>query len=232
MARVQEQGGRHVYRPVFARVLLVLAAAFCLWVDADLLLKGRIGEGVLAALWTVAALAALAAVFWRPAVVVDEEAAELRNVLRDVRVPWGALEAVDTRYALTLVAGGRRHQSWAAVSRGRPPRRRPSDGGSMLLRGRYEPVADDGPGAPDDEVGSASRHPRTASGATAYVVEERWRAWQQGARTRALLADTPGADTPGTDGPGAAVVVRWRPHLLVVAAGAAALAVLLGPVLG
>jgi hypothetical protein len=200
-ARVRSAAGQSVYRPVFARVLLVVFVALGLWWDVDLLLRGRLGQALLSLLWLVAASAVLAALFWRPAVIVDDEGAELHNVLRDVRVPWAALEAVETRYALTLVSAGRRYASWAGVSGGRPPRRRASEVGL--------------PG--EAEEGPASRHLRTASGATAFMVEQRWQAWRQ-------ATPRPG-EVP-------AVVVRWRPHLIGAGAAAAVLAAVLTPVLG
>ena len=43
----------------------------------------------------------------------------LRNVIRDVSVPWASLTDVDTRYALTLTAGGRRFAAWAAPASSR-----------------------------------------------------------------------------------------------------------------
>ena len=215
VARVQERDGRHVYRPLFARVLLVVAAAVVLWWDVDLLQRGRFGTAVLITLWLVAALAALGALFWRPAVVVDADGVELRNVLRDVRVPWAALERIETRFALTLLAGGRRHQSWAATANGRPGRARPSDVPSGEVATDAEPVP-------------ASGHVRTASGLTAYLVEQRWLAWQQQAAWASRTAEAP-ATAPGE--PAAEVTVRWRPLLPAVALGAAAAAAVLTPFL-
>jgi len=237
MARGTDPGGRQVYRPVFARVLLVVVAAFALWWEADLLVHGRLALAVLGALWTAAAACALVALFWRPAVIVDDEGAELRNVLRDVRVPWAALDGVETRYALTLVSGGRRYTAWAAPTTGRPPRPRPSDAGTDAGTGTVA--------AP--EVGPASRHLRTGSGVSAFLVEERWAAWQREARKRAFLAsrNAPGGgaapgDSGATVGDGGPVtgdgaapgpVVRWRPWPLAVAPAAAALALVLAPAL-
>ncbi|HEY6794750.1 MAG TPA: PH domain-containing protein [Kineosporiaceae bacterium] len=196
---VRDSGGRLIYRPIFARGLVVVFGAVGLWWDADLVLRGEFAPAALGLLWLVAVCSGLAALFWRPAVIVDDEGAQLRNVLRDVRIPWAALDAVETRYALTLVAAGRRYVSWAGASGGRPPRRRPGD-----------------PGVP--ESGPASRHLGTASGATAFLVEQKWQAWRAAARD--------------SDGDPPAVVVRWRLHLLAAAGAAAALAALLTPALG
>jgi len=236
MARGTEPGGRQVYRPVFARVLLVVLAGFALWWEADLLVHGRPALAVLGVLWTAAAACALVALFWRPAVIVDDEGAELRNVLRDVRVPWAALDGVETRYALTLVSAGRRYTAWAAPTTGRPPRPRPSDAATGPRRGAG-PEA--GPEAEAPEVGPASRHLRSGSGVSAFMVEQRWAVWQRESRKRAFLASRGAADGgpasgdggPASDDVPAGTVVRWRPWPLAAAASAAALALVLTPAL-
>ena len=223
--RARARDEQDVYRPLVARVLLGTAAAVGVWWVVDLLLRQRFGVALLVLLWLVAALAALGALFWRPAVVVDGEGAELRNVFRDVRVPWSVLTDIETRYSLTLVVTGRRYASWAAPASGRPPRRRPSDVG---------------PGVePDVEAVAASSHTRSPSGAAAFLVAERWDTWRRARDPRTL--GTPGepgttAGPQATAGPeataGPGVVVRWRPLLPVVALGSALAALLLTPLLG
>jgi len=103
-----------VYRPLLARICAAGYAAFALWWAVDDLRTGD--EERIAVVGPV--LLALGAVvygmFWRPAVVVDDGGVELRNIVRDVRVPWPLLEGVATQYALTLVVGERSYRSWAA----------------------------------------------------------------------------------------------------------------------
>jgi hypothetical protein len=225
-------GDRQVVRPLLARVLLGGAGVLCAWWDVDLLLRGRPGEALLIGLWVVAALAGTAALLWRPAVVVDDSGVELRNVLRDVFLPWSAIDAIDTRYALTLISDGRRYQSWSATASGRPPRRRSSDVGLPGMPGTTGL-----PGTPELESarGPASRHPRTASGVAVVLVEEHLRAWQQAARFRETSAPPTSADAADrADRPDVGergVVVRRRPTLVAIASGAAILAAALTPVL-
>lgn len=192
-----------MYRPVLSRVLLGAFAAIGVWWAADLALRGRAGEAVLLALWFLAAVAAMACLFWRPAVLVHGDGVELRNVVRDVRVPWAALDDVTTRYTLTLHVGGRRHQSWAGAAPGRgvAPRRLPDD--------RWNPG-----GA---NPGTASRDLRADSGATAFMVEQGWRSWREG--------------RSGAEAEPPAVEVAWRPLLPAVAVVAAVVAAALTPVL-
>jgi Bacterial PH domain len=199
--------GRVVLRPVLPRVLVVLVVLFGVWWFVDLVARGDGGSIAIGALWFAALVSVLVALFWLPAVVVDGDGVELRNVVRAVRVPWGALQDVDTRYALTLVAGGRRHQSWAAPSKGRPPRPRPSD--LPRAEERWTP---------------ASRHDRSASGVAAALIERRRQEWREAIEVRArLAARTPGAAARPAEAPEPAdVAVRWTP--VAPAAAAVALA--------
>lgn len=95
----------------------------------------HVGLVVAALAWTVATLADGAAgllpagpvvvallvlswaAFWRAAVVVDDRGVRLLNVVRDVEVPWSALDDAGAHWALTLHAGGREYRSWSATAR-------------------------------------------------------------------------------------------------------------------
>jgi hypothetical protein len=221
---------RLVYRPVAGRVLLVACGGVAGWWTIDLAVHGGPGEAAVFGLWTVAALSLLSCLFWRPAVIVDDEAVELRNVARDVRVPWAALDAVETRYTLTLRAGGRRYESWAGPAPGRP-----SLGGALgsrLLHGqRSAGGGADGHRLPDPRwrpgdvpVPTSSRDLRADSGAAAFIVEQRWRAWRDRHPTRPGTATV--GEGSGVEGPCGArpVKVCWRLASPGVAAVAAALA--------
>jgi hypothetical protein len=225
--------GRLVYQPGYSRVLLGIFVVFALWWVVDEAMGDHPARAVVTGLWLLAATAALACLFWRPAVVVDDAGVELRNLVRDVRVPWPALEVLDTRYTLTLHSGGRRYQSWAGAAPGRPSL------GSRLLSGRGAAAGaawgDGGSDAfgrhdhalPDprwtagggSSAPAASRDLRADSGATAFMIEQRWHAWRER------------AGATGVVDPGLPVVVRWRPGLPTVSGVAAVLALLLGLVI-
>jgi hypothetical protein len=59
------------------------------------------------------------AAFVRPAVKVDQEGVELVNVLRTHKISWGAIERIDTRWALALFTKQGRYSAWAAPAPGR-----------------------------------------------------------------------------------------------------------------
>jgi hypothetical protein len=193
---------------MLSRVLLGAFVAIGAWWAVDLALRGRTGEAVLLGLWFVAAVAAMACLFWRPAVLVDGEGVELRNVVRDVRVPWAALDDVTTRYALTLHAGGSSHQSWAGAAPGR------GTGARRLPDARWNPGGAN-PGTP-------SRDLRADSGATAFMVEQGWRSWRE-------RQGGGGAGSRTVEPP--SVEVTWRPLLPAIAVVAALVAAALTPVL-
>jgi hypothetical protein len=118
--------------------------------------------------------------FWRPAVVVSDAGVELRNPFRSIGVPWDALAHVDTKYALTLVAGGRRFTAWAA----------PAPGIWGARNARPEHLR----GLPESTYGPArSVRPgdlaHTHSGQAAAVVRERWAEALASGAARAGRAD-------------------------------------------
>jgi hypothetical protein len=180
--------GRLVYRPALGRMLAVCYAGFVAWwLIAGLAGGGTAGASWTASVWLLALGTVVYAVLWRPAVVVDPEGVLLVNVLREVRVPWAALEAVETRYALTLIAAGHRYASWAAGAPGR---------GGLLAR----------PGGATPQ--RSSRDLRSDSGAAAFLVEQAWAGWRDRPQARArsagdeFLADepSPAGGLPPDDG--------------------------------
>lgn len=105
------------------------------------------------------------AVLVRPTVEVSAAGVTLRNVVRDVEVPWAALAEVRTRYALTLVTtGGRRFTGWAAPASGRHTDAR-------LTRREVSAIGWD----PDRELPTASASTASHSGAVAAWVRREWR---------------------------------------------------------
>ncbi len=90
--------------------------------------------------------------FWRPGVAIGENEVQLRNIVRDTSIPYGAIDSVDTRYALTLTSHGRTYRSWALSA--------PSGGQSKRLSG----------GHPGQRPGDS---PETQIGAAAQLIRRR-----------------------------------------------------------
>lgn len=153
-----------VYRPTFVRGLSLLTWALLAVAAAATVLRSPAGG--LQRLPVLALVAAAVYVlFWRPSVEVDDEAVTLRNLVRDVRVPWQRLDAVDTRYALTLESGGHRYAAWAA----------PAPGHSQALRqSRKDALALQSLGTSLQHGLRASAVPNSDSGGAALMVRSRW----------------------------------------------------------
>jgi hypothetical protein len=220
--------GRLVYRPVTGRVLTLCYVAFAVWwLVAGFSHGGRRGVSWTAVTWLVAVGAVMWTVLWRPAVVVDADGVLLLNVLRDIRVPWAALEAVETRYALTLVTAAHTYASWAAgapgrsgavarLGHGRGAGARVSEGvrdaeAAHLPRRGWVP----GGLNPD----RSSRDLRADSGAAAFMVEQAWVGWRErpGARVEAEAPVPPAG-------------VHWNLPVVVGVPAVLALALLAGTV--
>ena len=112
------------------------------------------------------AVAAVAALGWRPAVVVDDEALTLVNPLRTVRLPWSAVQDVTMGWVLTVTADGVRHRAWAVPGPGSmaaPYERRWTEESTLE---RLAPAA-------VDRAGGAGLG-AVGLGAASTVVAQRW----------------------------------------------------------
>lgn len=116
-----------VFRPRTAWVVGVAAGvALVLWV----VIEARQGAWTLAKrLPQMAVFGTIVyAVFVRPCVEVDPNGVTVRNVVRDVRIPFRVLADVGTEFSLRLTAtSGRTYQSWSAPAASRITQRKVAD---------------------------------------------------------------------------------------------------------
>jgi len=185
---------REVFVSRFNRVLAVL-----IWAAAAALTLGllvSVHDARLVYIVPGAMFAFIAwAMLWRPLLIVADDGITVVNVTRTVEIPWEALIAVDTKYALTLYTPGHRFPVWAA----------PAPGTTSTLR------------ATRNETKGRVGHPRvqetmrrpgdllsTESGAAAEVVRRRWTTLQDSGAIDAGRAD----ETP--------VSIHWHIASLVV----------------
>lgn len=149
------------FRPTFGRVLTVVVAALAALTVVLIVLEGSL-EQFATQVWPALLVTAIVwALFWLPELAVEEHAVTMRNVLRTHHVPWGAIQRVDTKWALVLFTEQGRYTAWAAPAPSRhvvgsvdPTDLRVISGGALP---RGEAVR------PGDVLS-------TASGAAAYVV--------------------------------------------------------------
>lgn len=149
-----------------ARVVAWVFIGFAALNLIDVVLRGR-GQSGRIAFALMVALALLAFVIGlRPAVVADARHVLLRNLVRDVSVPWGAVTAIDATDALRVHAGGAAFRSWSIASGNRARRR--------ALRGQA-PRAGGGAG-PRDPAARAELASRTHADFVVEQLTDVWRA--------------------------------------------------------
>lgn len=109
--------------------------------------------------WVLLVMAIVWALFVRPAVMIDEEGVTLRNVVKDVHIPWTLVTDVEFRWNLKVWVGDRVYTAWAISSQAQRPR----SGAGMfnLMPGRLDKIA----GADAD-----SAPPTSAPKVTAFLV--------------------------------------------------------------
>lgn len=153
----------HVLRSRFGRILAGSIGAVCAAAAIILIIQSPPDAWRVVPLLALLAFAAWAA-YWAPYVRVDGEGVTVANVFRTFQVPWGQIQRIDTRFALTLFTTHGRLAAWAA----------PAPGRHALLftqreQGRHLPETSyvDGTVRPGDLVGSDS-------GAAAYIVRREW----------------------------------------------------------
>ncbi len=156
---------RQVFRPLFGRVLTVAIGLLCTGAFVWLLVDDPAGAAR-ALPWLLLVVGACWAVYWRPHVVVDDGGVRLVNPLRTIDLPWPAIQAVDTKFALQLITAYGRFTAWAAPAPGLR---------QVLLAGREEakhlPPSTTHAGAirPGDL-------PSSPSGSAALLIRRRWEA--------------------------------------------------------
>lgn len=142
--------------------------------------------------------------FWRPSVVCRADEVEFRNLLRDVTIPYGAIDSVDTRFSLSVRADEHTYSAWAAPA--------PSGRSAMRIR-RGDEHGRDLPRDLRESRVRAGDLTSSVSGAPATVIRREIEKLE------------------GRRAVGATVSVRWDPVLVGVSAtlvAASVAAVILG----
>ncbi|MDP9418105.1 MAG: PH domain-containing protein [Actinomycetota bacterium] len=115
------------FRPAAARVLSIAWFALAVVLAADILVRGE-GKAARVTLGAVALITVVVyGVAFRPAVEVDDDGVTLRNVVRDVTVPWSRVTDISARWALGVHTADARFDSWAVTGRGRTEQEKRSE---------------------------------------------------------------------------------------------------------
>lgn len=195
---------RTVFRPWFGRALTVVVAAICAVGFVALAANQGIGAALPAAPWLALLAGSAWAVFWRPEVVVDLGGVRLVNVFRTIDLPWPAIHAIDTKWALTLITAYGRYTAWAAPAPGVHATRRATRQDTQHL-----------PASTASHEGIRPGDlPSSASGSAALAIR---RHWEQ-------LRDAGYLDDPRLEHDRAPV--RWHVEIVIGALALVAMAVL------
>ena len=118
--------------------------------------------------WVALFMTCCWAIFWRPSVEVSDAGVRMVNVTRTIDIPWPAVVAVETRYALTLDTAYGRFSAWAAPA--------PGAGPALRTAMRNRPRRDTGTNDSDETVTSTTigELEGTPSGDAAMIVRRRW----------------------------------------------------------
>lgn len=104
---------RRAFTPAPSRVLGWILIAVAVANFADIGIRGRDHASLVAAAALLLGCGIVYVLCLRPGLVAGDDAVHMRNPLRDVRIPWAALETTDVTDALRLHAGGKTYRSWA-----------------------------------------------------------------------------------------------------------------------
>jgi hypothetical protein len=72
--------------------------------------------------WVLLIMALVWALFVRPAVMIDEDGVTLRNVVKDVHIPWARVTDVEFRWNLKVWVEDRVYTAWAISSQAQRPK--------------------------------------------------------------------------------------------------------------
>jgi hypothetical protein len=97
---------------VLGWVWIVLAAALLI----DVAARGRDADSAIAAGALLLGSGIAYVIGLRPRVVADDEGVRLHNPLRDVRVPWSAIDKIEATDAIVLHSGDSAYRAWALQS--------------------------------------------------------------------------------------------------------------------
>jgi hypothetical protein len=103
-----------VFRPTFGRVLTVVMTALAAAGVIGFVVTGDFAGLARSGWWLLLMAYGTAVLFWFPRVDLGVEEVEVRNPFVTWHVPWTAIQLIDTKWALTIRAGGRRIEAWAA----------------------------------------------------------------------------------------------------------------------
>jgi hypothetical protein len=108
-----------VFRSKFAQASAVVTALVLLAVLAGIWASEGFWSFAVSVPPVALVVFVVAILYFYPRVEVDEGGVRIVNVVRTHYVSWGAIEVVDTKYALSIQALGKKYTAWGAPAPGR-----------------------------------------------------------------------------------------------------------------
>lgn len=112
----------HVFRQRSPLALAVLFGATGLLLLLSVARNWADKPEPLFASWVIFGLALMWSLFVRPAVLLDIDGVTIRNVLRDIHIPWAGVTDVESRWNLKVFVGDRAYTAWAISSQVERPK--------------------------------------------------------------------------------------------------------------
>lgn len=146
------------------------------------------------AAWVIFALALVWVLFVRPAVLIGADGVTIRNVVRDVHIPWAKVTHVDSRWSLKVYVGDRTYTAWAISSQARP----------KVVRGAMRSMV---PGRLGTLAGAhpSTSAPKVTAGSVAEAIEQAKEDYSEAVARGAITA-----------APDAQVRMVWVPVALAI----------------
>jgi len=122
------------FRPRLAPAMAFVWYAIAAFGGWDLIRRGDGREVTIGLAFLALITIIVYAIAQRPAVVADPRGILLRNVVRDVWLPWHAVRSIETKWSLSLVTADGSYGSWAMTggNAGRERRRRARGAPSLV----------------------------------------------------------------------------------------------------
>jgi hypothetical protein len=132
---------RHVYRQRSPLALSVVFGATGLLLLASVASSWAVNPQPLFAAWLLFGLALVWSLFVRPAVLLDGDGVTIRNVVKDIHIPWVQVTDVDFRWNLKVCVEDRAYTAWAIASQVDRPKGVSVGMFGALLPGRFDNYA-------------------------------------------------------------------------------------------
>jgi hypothetical protein len=103
-----------VFRPKSNFLLAGTLVLISVLTAAQFIFSGELHSSLVAIFGTTTATAVAWVAFVRPKVVISDEGIRIVNPLREFQFGWSEVDAIETKYALTVVAGKTKVRAWVA----------------------------------------------------------------------------------------------------------------------